>query len=118
MVDPGAEVVASIPELAVRQRAWMFAERLIQCERFLAGGSARVNAGRNNTVDRMLQVGLRRKDRRGVSQLMFTLSSGGVSEKWVRGYHATLKQRLAEIVGCDPREIETGLECIWKRTTA
>ena len=113
----GVRVARKI-SLAEGLRARLLAERLIHCERFLAVGRGRVFEGQEDALVRMEKFGFSGADRRGVVRLLNTLTLGTVSEKWVRGYHATLKQRLAEIVGCEPEEIEATTEGVRQLTKA
>jgi len=94
-----------VPDAATQLRACVLAERLIQCERFLAGGSSRVFANKGDAIERMARVGFREADRRGIERLMFNLADGALSEMRVRGYRTTLKEKLAKIIGCEPMEI-------------
>src|SRR3989338_3160399 len=97
----GIGLASRVPE-TVRRRAWPLAERLIQCERFLDGGAGRVLASMKDAAKRCVDLNFSEADTRGLKRLVATLGSGAASERWGRGDHATLKQRLAAIIGCEP----------------
>ena len=105
MGGSGAGAGPEVSDAATQLRAYALAERLIQCERFLVGGSSSVTAGMGDALGRMAKVGFREADRRGVDQMISNLESGRLSEKWVRDYRANLLGRLAKVIGCEPTEI-------------